>query len=70
MAIVNSISKRVANDSGMKNAKVGMYNGKPYTFTHRNPKTGELYGEDIPVSSKEYGVYGKWVPAEKVTFVD
>lgn len=57
------MKSRLQNDAGVFGAKFGHYNGRMYTFTHRNPATGELWGEDITAGKK---TLGKWVPAEKV----
>ena len=59
---------RVTNDANTFTARLGMYDGQLYTFTHRNPSTGELWGEDIPVGRRDNGkpIYGTWVRAEKV----
>ena len=56
----------VKNESGILNARKGRYKGKEYVFTHRDPKNGKAYGEDIPVGL----TYGKWVPSEQVEFID
>lgn len=55
----------ISNESGIMNARFGVYKGMKCLFTHRNPKNGEVYGEGIP-ADKKYGVYGKWVPYDSV----
>ena len=57
--------KKVDNGSGVFFARRGQYNGGTYTFTHRDPKTGELWSDDIPVGKNPIE-YGKWVPGESV----
>ena len=39
--------------------------GKKYLFTHRDPKTNMIYGEDISDGKN----LGKWVHSEEVTFI-
>lgn len=61
----------IRNDSNVFTARMGFYGGKLYTFTHRNPQTGELYAEDYQVSvmdskNNRTRVWGKWLPADKV----
>lgn len=56
----------IENGDNVYFAKKGAYNGGIYTFTHRDPKSGELWGEDIPVG-KNPTEYGKWVAPESVT---
>lgn len=48
------------NVSGVKNARIGRYDGKQYVFTHRNPHTGEVWSDDI----------GEWVPSDQVKFAN
>lgn len=45
----------------------GRYQGKEYLFTHRNPKNGDLYGENIPIVPGSL-IQGKWVSSDSVTF--
>lgn len=56
---------KVENEAGVYFARKGHYNGGNYTFTHRDPKTGDLWGEDIPVGKNPIE-YGAWVPGESV----
>lgn len=56
---------KVENDYNLYNARHGRYKGKMYTFTHRDPQTGDLWGEDIPVGNKPVE-YGRWVPGDSV----
>lgn len=65
-----SICVHVPNDAGVFNARRGIWKGVNSVFTHRNPKTGKLWGEDIPVFSRIYAERGMWVPADEVKFVD
>lgn len=57
------------NDAGVFNARIGVWNGKKSVFTHRNPKNGKVYGEDLPEPGNSYQL-GRWVPAEEVVFID
>lgn len=59
----------IKNESGVFNARYGMWKGKKYLFTHRNPGNAMLYGEDIPVKENSNTVYGKWVPSDEVTLM-
>ena len=61
----------VRNDSNVFTARMGFYGGKLYTFTHRNPQTGELYAEDFATVLKDakgnkMRAWGKWLPADMV----
>ena len=58
----------VPNQCGIYFARRGHYNGGIYTFTHRDPQTGDLWGEDIPVG-KAPVEYGKWVPGDSVRLI-
>lgn len=42
----------------------GIYHGDLYNFTHRNPKNGYLWADDLYDHAQR--MFGKWVPAEKV----
>ena len=53
------------NDAHVKGARFGMYKGEKYTFTHRDPSTGKIWGEDVP-NGKELG---KWVAADSITWL-
>lgn len=59
---------RVPNINGLFNARYGYYDGKKYVFTHRDPDTGALWGEDIPVG-KNPVEFGKWVQADQVRLI-
>lgn len=59
--------KDTRNDGRMLGARYGRYQGEEYLFTHRNPKNGDLYGEDIPIVPSSL-THGKWVPSDSVTF--
>lgn len=54
--------------------KRGIYGGQTYIFSHRNPQTGEVWSDDIPVvefvKGKPVTVYGDWVPFDSVKWVD
>ena len=63
---VNAI-KDTRNDDRMLGARYGRYQGKEYLFTHRNPKNGDLYGEDIPIAPGSL-IHGKWVSSDSVEF--
>ena len=58
----------IKNEHGIFNAKKGMYNGKEYTFTHRNPANGQLWADDYKYISNGNTCYGVWLPADQVTF--
>lgn len=65
--------KDTRNDDRMLGARYGRYRGKEYLFTHRNPKNGDLYGEDIPIALGCWMpgrslILGKWVSSYEVTF--
>lgn len=51
----------------------GIYNGRKFTFTHRNPKNGDVWSDEIPVVyHTKNGVvveYGKWVSTDKVRWL-
>lgn len=51
------------NESGILNARYGRWKGIRSLFTHRNPKNGKVWGEDLPVDSVNVG---KWVPYDEV----
>lgn len=71
---------RFKNDAGIFGARMGRVSlmvpeGKKTSrkasitsvFTHRNPKTGDVYGEDIPTRSSDGNiVIGRWVPSSDV----
>lgn len=56
----------------MRIGRVGYYSGKEFFFDHRDPKTGEVWSDDIPVYNSDGKVigYGKWVDPKKVKWVD
>lgn len=54
---------RVQNDAGLLFTRKGIFEGKVYTFTHRDPKTGDVWCEDIL-----WG-FGCWVPNERVKWL-
>ena len=58
----------VPNQSNVFFARYGIYKGQKYVFSHRDPVTGELWGEDIPVG-KSPVEYGKWVPGDSVKII-
>lgn len=62
----------VRNEGNIRSARLGTI-GKgnhKYTFTHRNPKTGDFYAEDFLVMDKDgkFLWYGAWIKSERVTF--
>lgn len=58
----------VSNEAGVFNARKGVWNGVKSVFTHKNPKNGKMWGEDLPIPfCKELG---KWVNEDEVRFVD
>ena len=59
---------KIPNQSNLYFCRYGYYAGGKYTFTHRDPATGDLYGEDIPVG-KSPVEYGKWVPGDQVRLI-
>lgn len=60
----------VSNEAGIVNARVGIYNGEKSVFTHRNPDTGMIWGEDLKVrySNGHYDL-GRWVPSDSVEWL-
>ena len=58
----------------MKIGRTGMYGGKNYVFDHRDPKTGEVWSDDLPVYGGDNGKkvvgYGKWVDPKKIKWLD
>ena len=58
----------VPNESRVFFARYGYYNGGKYTFTHRDPQTGDLWGEDIPVGKNPIEL-GKWVSGDSVRLI-
>lgn len=56
------------NEEGVFNAVMGDYNGGVHLFTHRDPKSGMIWGEDIPVKGNKAGSteLGAWVAPESV----
>ena len=57
----------------MKIGRTGMYGGKNYVFDHRDPKTGEVWSDDLPVYGGDNGKkivgYGKWVDPKKIKWL-
>ena len=51
-----------------KHGRRGMYGGNIYTFTHRDPKSGKVYSNEIPVLPKE-DIYGAWVYPDEVKWI-
>ncbi len=54
--------------------RYGYYDGKTYYFTHRNPKNGNVWSDEIPVREfNERGKvvirYGTWVESDKVKWI-
>ena len=57
-----------ANDAGVYYAQSGKYKGVESVFTHRDPDTGLIFGEDIPVKNGGHIEYGKWVEYGSIEF--
>lgn len=57
--------ERVKNNAGVYNARFGFVGGRKYLFTHRDPKSGEVWAEECVDNSKFLGC---WMPYEKVTW--
>lgn len=51
-----------SNVHGVKNVWSGIFKGKKCLFTHRNPVTGDVWSDDIPVGKE----FGAWVPFDSV----
>ena len=55
------------------NGRYGNYSGKKCYFTHRNPKNGDVWSDDIPaVIHTAHGIkveYGMWVSSDKVQWL-
>ena len=53
--------------------KYGIYDGKKFFFTHRNPRNGEVWSDDIAIvfhTSRGTKVeYGMWVASDKVKWL-
>ena len=53
--------------------RYGIYGGKKCFFTHRNPKNGDVWSDDIAITyHTPVGVrveYGKWVASDKVKWL-
>ena len=59
-----TFSKMEKNEYGLYNCQKGFFDGQEYTFSHFNPKTNEVYSDDIPFNDS----YGRWVPNDSVTW--
>lgn len=60
--------KNDANTRSARHGTIGKGNHK-YTFTHRNPKTGDFYAEDFPVEKGNQVLWhGAWIKSERVSF--
>ena len=60
---------RIQNQSSVRNARYGMVGGKTYLFTHRNPATGDLWAEDVPVHTGDGLTFGKWIKSGSVRLI-
>lgn len=60
----------VVNEAGIFNAKKGYYKGKEVTVTHRDPKSGDVFLEDCPRKDGGITVYGIWVSADSVKYME
>ena len=55
--------------------KYGIYGGNTYYFTHRNPKNGDVWSDEIParikyINGKKTVVeWGMWVATDKVKWL-
>lgn len=68
--MMKRIEVHVPNEAGVLGARRGVWNGCMSVFTHRNPKNGKIWGENIPVPHyRARTEYGKWVSYEEVKFV-
>ena len=58
----------------IKIGRIGNYGGKDYVFDHRDPKTGEVWSDDLPIYGGDDGKkiigYGKWVDPNRVIWHD
>lgn len=61
---------RIKNDAGVFGARYGIYNGVKRLFTHRSKKTGKFWGENIPVKKMGFVELGKWVPGDKIKWLN
>lgn len=66
--MIKRIEVHVPNEAGVLRARRGVWRGKESVFTHRNPKNGKIWGEDLPDHSNS-SILGKWVNPEGVTFI-
>ena len=41
-------------------SRVGIYDGRKYTFTHHNPQTGNYWTDEIG--------HGMWIDSKKINF--
>ena len=57
----------IKNNSGILNARYGIYDGKKYLFTHRNPSNGYWWSDNIP--NEKGSPDGRWVSADKIKFI-
>lgn len=61
---VNGVN--VKNESGVLGARKGIWSEQKSVFTHRNPKTGMVWGEDL---HGDDGALGRWVPYDEVEWL-
>lgn len=59
----------VENNDGIFNARYGKVNGVVYTFAHRDPDNGRIYGETDCQSVPEEKRCG-WFNSDSVEFLD
>lgn len=62
------VDVHVPNESGVFGARIGVWKGLRSVFTHKNPKNGKIWGEDLHIESMGRDV-GMWVNPEEVTFI-
>lgn len=60
------VKERIHNIAGVFGAKYGFWKGRKCLFTHRDPKTSDVYAESIFVDDDVLS--GKWIPSEEVTW--
>lgn len=55
----------------IKHSRYGNYGGTVCLFTHRDPKSGQVWSDDIPITDDNGKVveWGKWVEPASVTWL-
>ena len=56
----------------IKHGRVGVFGGQVCKFTHRDPKSGQVWSDNIPVQQDAKGhiEYGMWVDPSSVKWMD